>query len=127
MTAEYCDYLHSMTGDVANGMAFVVSNWEGDDSWLRKDRCTGSCSGKAVQTISNISITTGAGKPVKPSYKPEDYTFGDHCATSHDDMCGSVDCPSVAHCRWSWPNGKSFDDPNAACRCDVVSHGYYYH
>mmetsp|Transcript_20297 Transcript_20297/g.25041 ORF Transcript_20297/g.25041 Transcript_20297/m.25041 type:complete len:93 (+) Transcript_20297:792-1070(+) len=90
MTAEYCDYLHSMTGDVANGMAFVISNWEGDDSWLRKDRCSGSCDGKAVQTISNISITTGSGHAKqfrRAPYHPASYEFGNSCSSAHDGFC----------------------------------------
>lgn len=65
-----------MSFDLAYGMAFVVSNWSGDASWLYHDRCTGSCN-KPELTVSNIKIKTGNTIPVPPPtpYDPSDYTF----------------------------------------------------
>merc|ERR1712156_1089779 len=45
---------------------------------------------------------------------PRDYTFGDDCNNLTDQFCGDVDC---AECRWSWPAGSDWSDPDAACRC----------
>jgi hypothetical protein len=79
-----------------------------------------------METISNLKIVTGSGKPVDPPhpvgpYNPKDFTFGDSCAHATDEICGQVGCPSVDHCRWSWPNGSSAGDPNAHCRCDILT------
>ena len=123
MHSGYCDYLHNMTADLANGMAFVVSNWEGDDSWLRKDRCSGQCPGDAVETIKNISIKTGKAKVEevrKAPYKPKDFEFGNSCHSAHDGYCYSQGCKTASHCRWSWPANDLYKghSPYAACRCD---------
>ena len=122
MTAD-CSYLNYMSDDVASNMAFVVSNWGGDASWLWHDRCSGSCNWPSL-TLSNIKVTTGGVSPGPgpgPSpIDPADYDFGDSCGTAIDDFCSDMHCPSVDHCRWSWPK----DDPSkwaskdAACRCD---------
>lgn len=118
----HCDYLHTLQKDVSDGMAFIVSNWEGDDSWLTKGRCSGGCPGNAVETIKNINIKTGSSKPSKPSdpYDPAHYQFGDSCHHAGDDACAAQHCPSIEHCRWSWPWGDSFDGPHASCRCDIL-------
>lgn len=34
-----CGTNAEMSNDLANGMAFVISNWSTYDSWLWKDRC----------------------------------------------------------------------------------------
>ena len=128
MTAFGCDYVNGMIGDISDGMAFVVSSWgEGVTDpnmthWLTKDRCDGVCNVHATETIKNIKITEGTLKPSdKPSgdYDPSKYQFGNSCAHAGDDDCGSQSCPSISHCRWSWPWGESFDGPNARCRCDI--------
>ena len=128
MTAYGCDYVNGMIKDISDGMAFVVSSWgEGisDPSvtnWLTKDRCSGVCNVHAQETIKNIKITEGTIKPSGPSpsdYDPSKYQFGQSCAHATDDLCGSQSCPSISHCRWSWPWGESFDGPNAHCRCDI--------
>ena len=41
-------YTKNMT-EALKKQVFVISNWEGDDSWLRKDRCNSTCSGDPVQ------------------------------------------------------------------------------
>lgn len=111
-----------MSSDIANGMGLVISNWGGDATWLWGDKCYGSCNWPQL-TISNIKVTTGNVQPgpgPKPDpYNPGDYTFGDACSGIFD-QCAEIGCPSVDHCRWSWPNGKSWDDPEAGCRCDIV-------
>jgi len=132
MTAHGCDYIKGLQQDIADGMAFVVSAWgEGISdpavtNWLTKDRCSGVCNVGAVETIKNISIKLGSSKPVPPHphpvnpYDPSKFQFGNSCASSHDDDCGSESCPSTDHCRWSWPWGESYDGPNAHCRCDIA-------
>jgi hypothetical protein len=124
MTAD-CSYLNNMSSDIANGMGFVVSNWGGDASWLWHDRCSGSCTWPEL-TVSNIKIKTGSASPTPgptPSpIDPSDYTFGDSCGTASDDWCDDMGCPSVDHCRWSWPNGDpaQWASSDAACRCDQI-------
>ena len=123
MHSGYCDYLHNMTSDIANGMAFVVSNWEGDDSWLRKDRCSGQCPGDAVETISNIKIKTGKVQVKEVRHAPyhaADYEFGNSCPTAHAGFCHQQGCKTASHCRWSWPKNDPYhgDSHMAACRCD---------
>ena len=124
MTSYNGDYLGQMTNDLKNGMVFVVSNWEGDDSWLRKDKCGGSCFGDPVETISNIKITSGT-SPIPPTppgpYDPSDYEFGEACDHVDDGFCGDEGCTSVEHCKFSWKKGGSWTDPDAACRCDQTS------
>ena len=66
-------YLSHMTDALKNGQVFVASNWSGDDSWLRKDTCTGTCSSNPLQNIKNISISNINA----PKYNPSDYTFAD--------------------------------------------------
>ena len=61
MTGD-CEYLNYMSDDVHNNMAFVISNWGGDASWLWHDRCSGSCNWPEL-TISNIKITQGGDTP----------------------------------------------------------------
>ena len=124
MTAD-CSYLNHMSYDIANGMGFVVSNWGGDASWLWHDRCSGSCNWPEL-TISNIKIKTGSASP-QPGPGPDpidpaNYTYGDACGSSYDDFCNDMSCPSVDHCRWSWPNGDpaKWSSGDAACRCDIT-------
>lgn len=131
MTAHECSSVQNMTADISNGMAFVVSAWgEGitDPSvtnWLTKDRCSGVCTVGAAETIKNIKIKTGTitgcgGGPAPPGpYDPSKYQFGNSCANKTDDLCASENCPSVDHCRWSWPWGESAGGSNAHCRCDI--------
>ena len=127
MTAFGCDYVNNMISDLSDGMAFVLSAWgEGitDPSITRfvtRDRCDGVCTVHATNTIKNIKITEGTLKPGHPSshYDPSHYQFGQSCAHASDDDCGSQNCPSISHCRWSWPWGDSFDSHNAKCRCDI--------
>ena len=57
------DYLKNIAGDMTS-QVFVFSNWKGDDSWLRKDRCSGSCYNDPDQKISNLKITY---------FHPQDY------------------------------------------------------
>ena len=122
MTAD-CSYLNYMSDDVAENMGFVVSNWGGDASWLWHDRCSGSCNWPSL-TLSNIKVTTGGVSPGPgpgPSpIDPADYAFGDSCGTAHDDFCSDMHCPSVDHCRWSWPKDdpEKWSSKDAACRCD---------
>jgi len=60
MTTHDCGYLATMTENLSNGMAFVVSNWGGDAEWLWHDRCTEpyTCPWPEL-TVSNIKVTTG--------------------------------------------------------------------
>lgn len=128
MTASGCGYAAGMTDAVSAGMVFVLSNWKGDTSWLDKGKCGGSCNVDPTLNISNLTIVTGGapgphpGPGPSPSpINPADYTFGNACATAHDDLCAVMNCPSADHCRWSWPNGTSAGDPNAHCRCDEIT------
>ena len=117
-------YLNNMTDDLKNNQAFVVSNWGGDASWLWKDRCSGTCNWPAL-AIQNIKIVTGGAGPTPGPYDPNDFDFGDSCATGHDDDCATQGsfCMNADHCRWSWsktdPSGASGD--TAHCRCDGLS------
>ena len=101
-------YLSAMTDDIKGNMAFVISNWGGDASWLWHDRCSGSCNWPQL-TISNIKMTTGKNPQPSGPINPADYHFGDWCHTASDDFCEQMNCPSVHHCRWSWPK----EDPAA--------------
>lgn len=125
MTGD-CEYLNYMSDDVHNNMVFVISNWGGDASWLWHDRCSGSCNWPEL-TISNIKITQGGDTPgpTPPGPSPIDpsnYSFGDACASAKDDYCDDMSCPSVSHCRWSWPidDPQKWSSKDAACRCDVI-------
>ena len=108
-------YLGNMR-DALSKQVFVVSNWEGDDWWLTKYGCSGSCQGNPTQTIKNISIKKGAEPGPKPDYDPSKYTFGDACAAVSN--C-KMAC-DAGHCKWSWPKGSTWSDPNADCRCDHI-------
>ena len=117
-------YLANMTNDMKGNMAFVVSNWGGDASWLWHDRCSGSCNWPSL-TLSNIKITTGGAGPSPPGPTPIDpnnYDFGDACSSAHDDFCADMGCPSVDHCRWSWPktDPAKWSSKDAHCRCDMI-------
>ena len=116
------DYLHHMGQNLSDGMAFVLSQWGGDASWLWYDRCSGECNYPEL-SINNIKITSGKGKPSDPTehIDPKKYEFGDICESSIDDYCGLMHCPGLAHCRWSWPKGDdmTWSSKHAACRCDV--------
>jgi len=118
-----CGYTAGMSCDLAKGMAFALSNWGGDVSWLTKGKCGGGYT-EANLTFSNIEITTGTGSADGCQSgggggggDTGNYTYGDSCAHSDDDDCGSS-C-SYGQCKWSWPS----DDPaqwassNAKCRC----------
>lgn len=37
-----CSSNAQMSADLANGMAFAISNWSTYDNWLWKDRCAAS-------------------------------------------------------------------------------------
>jgi len=130
MTANGCSYVKDLQNDIANGMAFVVSAWGQGvtdpkaTNWLTKDRCSGVCNVAPTETIKNISIKLGHGHPSGGGgggYDPSKFQFGNSCATAGDDDCASESCPSVDHCKWSWPWGESYDGPNAHCRCDIAS------
>ena len=116
-------YLSAMTEDMKSNMVFVISNWGGDASWLWHDRCSGTCNWPSL-TISNIKVKTGgAGPGPSPTpIDPADYHYGDTCKTAHDDFCASMLCPSVHHCRWSWPKDdpQQWSSKDAHCRCDIV-------
>jgi len=45
-----------MTEDIKD-MAFAMSNWSGDASWLWKDSCGGGCENPTI-IYKNINITT---------------------------------------------------------------------
>ena len=47
-----------MSYDIVD-MAFAMSNWSGDASWLWKDSCGGGCSNPTI-VFKNIEITTGS-------------------------------------------------------------------
>ena len=121
-------YTANMTNDLKNGQAFVYSNWEGDDSWLRKGTCSGSCQGDPLQSVKNLKITSGGSGPVPPKPKPSDYDpslykFGNACATGQDDDCAveSSFCSSADHCRWSWLKDDTPSGSSAKCRCDGIT------
>jgi len=120
MTSD-CSYLNNMSNDMAGGMGLVISNWGGDATWLWHDRCTGSCNNPQL-TISNIKITSGHVKPPAPTPpSPAHYIFGNACANLSDGYCPEMHCPSVDHCKWSWPSDDpaQWDSKDAACRCDI--------
>lgn len=110
-------YMDTMSADLERGMAFVVSNWAGDATWLWGDRCSGTCNESRL-TISNITITANDTPTPPPPVKF--YDFGDACSSSHDDDCGSS-CPAVSHCRWSWEttDPAAYEGHTAKCRCDI--------
>ena len=110
-------YLSQMN-DAFQAQVFVISNWQGDASWLWKNKCSGSCWNSPGETISNIKIKSGSGKP-QPGPKPDPskkWKFGDNCSKASD--CTESSC-SLSQCKWSWPADASWDSPDAACRCDV--------
>ena len=47
-----------MKDALKNSQVFVVSNSSGNESWLRKDTCPGTCLGNLLQSIKKISIYT---------------------------------------------------------------------
>ena len=102
-------YIGGLSSPLDGNMAFIMSNWGSDDgiSWLQHGACSGTCDNMPNLAFSNLSFTSGGSGP-----SPGDYEFGDACGSKSDDYCdGSCDC------RWSWPKGASWNDPNAACRC----------
>ena len=116
-------YLANMTDDLKNNMAFVISNWGGDASWLWKDRCSGGCNWPELR-LTNLKIRQGGAgpSPAPTRIDPADFDFGGACASASDDLCGSMNCPSANHCRWSWPKHDSakWDSKDAHCRCDKI-------
>ena len=58
--------------------------------------------------------------PFVPFVSDDDYKYGNSCATKSDDDCALVDCPDVAHCRWSWLSSDSPSGTSAKCRCDMA-------
>ena len=100
--------------DAFTKQVFVISNWFGDSSWLNKGTCSGSCWNKPSETISNIKIKSGISGGDVPPVKPGNWEFGDNCAAASNCTGGCA----LSHCKWSWPKGSSWDDPQAACRCD---------
>jgi hypothetical protein len=106
-----CGSNAEMTNDIKNGMAFAISNWGTMDNWLWGDRCQAQTCNNTRLTFTNISIKTGGDAP-GPDPKPDNYIYGDSCASSWDDDCnGSCDC------RWSWPSNEDWSGPDAHCRC----------
>ena len=104
-------YMGGMANALNGNSAFIMSSWGADDgiSWLQHGACQGSGDCNHNLHFSNIKIVQGSGPPPPP---PGNWEFGDACASKSDDFCdGSCDC------RWSWPKGSSWNDPNAACRC----------
>lgn len=118
-------YMAAMTNDLKNGQAFVYSNWNGDDSWLRKNTCSGSCTNSPTQSVKNLKITSGGSGPPHPhdDYNPDDYKFGNACASGSDDDCAieTSFCSSADHCRWSWLKSDSASGSSAKCRCDGIT------
>jgi hypothetical protein len=55
--SSYDDSLTWMSYDIVD-MAFALSNWSGDASWLWKDSCGGGCEDPTI-VYKNIKITTG--------------------------------------------------------------------
>jgi hypothetical protein len=45
-----------VTPDLASGMAFKVSYWQTQDTWLWKDRCQASACGAKQLLIKNIAV-----------------------------------------------------------------------
>ena len=65
----------------------------GDADWLWKDRCTGTCNWPTL-SFTNIKVhTSGAspspGPPTPSPIDPNDYDFGDACATKDADDCAA--------------------------------------
>ena len=58
---DVCDSCYAIGADLADGMAFVLENWEGDDRWITHGHCEGEFPGSAPATIKNISVITGKG------------------------------------------------------------------
>jgi hypothetical protein len=100
-----------MSADLANGMAFAISNWSTLDNWLWKDRCTASACNASQILWSNISIKTGSVGP-SPSPTPITYIYGNACASMSDGQCNGY-----CNCCWSWPSNEDWSGPDAACRC----------
>ena len=105
-------YIGGMAHPLDGNMAFILSSWSSNDgiSWLQHGACGGQCDNNPHLAFSNLTFTTGHDGPHPPH--PGNWVYGDACASKSDDFCdGSCDC------RWSWPKGSSWDDPQAACRC----------
>ena len=54
---KYQDWHYTRASHPFDKEVFVLANQKVDDSWLRKDLCSGSCDSNPTQTISNIKIT----------------------------------------------------------------------
>lgn len=109
-------YVSGMADQIAGKMAFVISNWYGDATWLWGNRCSGSCNMPEL-TVSNLKVKTGGVVPPPP---PGNYDWGKPCAHKNDGQCGDS-CPSVDHCKWSWlkTDPQKWSGKSADCRCDV--------
>ena len=119
------DYMTGLSDQLNGKMAFVMSNWGGDASWLWKDKCTGTCNWPTL-SFTNIKVSTGGASPTPspptPSpFDPSDYDFGDACKTKDADDCAAQQCPSVDHCKWSWSktDPQKWSGNTAHCRCDA--------
>ena len=112
-------------------MVIVISNWGSTSlDWLQHGVCSGTCNeSTTLSAFSNIKIYTKGNVPaehgsavVKPeeAWAPksiDDYEWGNNCASVNDDLCQQYDC---AVCKWSWPMGTSWDNPDATCRCQTL-------
>ena len=118
--SKYQNWNYSDSSYPFDKEVFVIANYNYDDAWLRKDKCSGSCGDFPAQKISNIKLTQKPIPPPPPCPPPRPhYEYGLACGSKDDGQCAFTNCPSVDHCRWSWPKGSSWDDPDADCRCDV--------
>ena len=83
--------MKGLSDQLSGKMAFVMSNWGGDASWLWKDKCTGTCNWPTL-SFQNIKVSTKGASPTPgpPSpINPDDYDFGDACATKDADDCAA--------------------------------------
>jgi hypothetical protein len=94
-----------LTDDYCDGSCECHWYWPSASTWEDSNaacRCK-SVSAEDESTVDDIDTI-------------ESWDFGGACASQSDDFCdGSCEC------NWSWPSTGSWDDPDAACRCQSGS------
>lgn len=113
-------YLNQIKHDLYSNMALAISNW-GESwstmSWLDQETgCQGECRNNPTFTVKNIKYTSGSGPSPGPS--PDQFEFGNECATLTADDCSLVSCQEH-QCKWSWPkyDPAKWSSKDAKCRC----------
>lgn len=100
-----------MTDDYCDGSCECHWSWPSASTWEDANAACRCKSGSAEDesTVDDIDI-------IDNTDTIESWEFGGACASQTDDYCdGSCEC------NWSWPSTGSWDDPDAACRCNTGS------